>query len=236
MEYRTQKILLTGNIDDETEAYLLWLVGQSNSLYNSVLYAIRQSHFEQCQTLTFFDSEDQYRTSFRSEFVKANYPQLCQQFQANKHYQALGGQQGQQCIKSVVEAIKSYNRLLKLWWSQELNNQPKIPGYRTSGGVYQVAFTNQNLTYDDVEGFCRLSISRIGKPELLNPEIIIPSGTDFKSEQLAEVRIIPRHRKLWAEYVYKVEPQVAQDLDYSQALGIDPGVSNWLTAISTQGI
>ena len=41
MEYRTQKILLTGNIDDETEAYLLWLVGQSNSLHNSVLNLAR---------------------------------------------------------------------------------------------------------------------------------------------------------------------------------------------------
>ena len=55
MEYRTQKILLTGNINDEVEAYLDWLVHQSNNLYNSVLFAIRQAHFEQCETRTFFD-------------------------------------------------------------------------------------------------------------------------------------------------------------------------------------
>ena len=43
MEYRTQKILLSENIDDETEAYLTWLIHQSNNLYNSILFAIRQA-------------------------------------------------------------------------------------------------------------------------------------------------------------------------------------------------
>ena len=33
-EYRTQKILLSGYIDDEAKAYLTWLVHQSNNLYN----------------------------------------------------------------------------------------------------------------------------------------------------------------------------------------------------------
>ncbi|MGK7914288.1 MAG: RNA-guided endonuclease InsQ/TnpB family protein [Prochloraceae cyanobacterium] len=235
MEYRTQKILLSEHIDDEAEAYLTWLIHQSNNLYNSVLFAVRQAHFDQCETRTFFDSTDQYRITFKDRLVKASYAGLCKDFKTNKHYQALGGQQGQQCIKSVVEAITSYNKLLKQWWNEELDNRPQIPNYRKSGGVYQVAFTSQNITYDDVEGYCRLSISRVNKPELINPEIIIPSGTGFKTEQLAEVRIVPLLGKLWAEYIYKVKPQQAVGLDYSQGIGIDPGVSNWLTAVSSQG-
>ena len=235
MEYRTQKILLSEHIDDEAEAYLTWLIHQSNNLYNSVLFAIRQAHFEKCETRTFFDSTDQYRIAFKDRLVKASYAQLCKDFKTNKHYEALGGQQGQQCIKSVVEAITSYNKLLKQWWNGELDNRPQIPNYRKSGGVYQVAFTSQNITYDDVEGYCRLSISRINKPELINPEIIIPSGTRFKTEQLSEVRVVPSHSKLWAEYVYQVKPQQAVGLDYSQGIGIDPGVSNWLTAVSSKG-
>ncbi|MGK7897590.1 MAG: RNA-guided endonuclease InsQ/TnpB family protein [Xenococcus sp. (in: cyanobacteria)] len=235
MEYRTQKILLSEHIDDEAEAYLTWLIHQSNNLYNSVLFAIRQAHFEQCETHTFFDSADQYRISFKDRFVKASYARLCKDFKTNKHYEALGGQQGQQCIKSVVEAITSYNKLLKQWWNGELDNRPQIPNYRKSGGVYHVTFTGQNITYDDVEGYCRLSISRINKPELINPEIIIPSGTGFKTEQLAEVRIVPLLGKLWAEYVYQVKTQQAVGLDYSQGIGIDPGVSNWLTAVSSKG-
>ncbi len=235
MNYKTQKILLTGNIDDEAESYLTWLVHQSNNLYNSVLFAIRTSHFEQCETRTFFDSSDQYRIAFKDRFVKAGYAELCKNFKTNKHYKALGGQQGQQCIKSVVEAITSYNKLLKQWWNKELDHRPKIPSYRKSGGVYQVAFTSQNITYNETQRYCRLSISRINKPELVNPEIIIPSGSGFTSLQLSEVRIVPLLGKLWAEYVYQVEAKQAVGLDYSQAIGIDPGVSNWLTAVSNKG-
>ena len=235
MEYRTQKILLSDHIDDENQDYLTWLVHQSNNLYNSVLFAIRQAHFQQCETHTFFDKDDMYRIAFQDRYVKASYAQLCKDFRANKHYQALGGQQGQQCIKSVVEAIISYNKLLKQWWHRELDNHPKIPNYRKSGGVYQVAFTSQNVTYDDLEGYCRLSISRANKPELIKHEIIIPSGTGFKIEQLSEVRIVPANNKLWAEYVYQLESKQAIGLDYSQGIGIDPGVSNWVTAVSSEG-
>ncbi len=111
---------------------------------------------EQCETRTFFDSTDQYRIAFKDSFVKVSYAGLCKDFKTNKHYEALGGQQGQQCIKSVLEAITSYNKLLKQWWNWELDNRPQIPNYRKSGGVYQVSFTSQNITYDDVEGYCRL--------------------------------------------------------------------------------
>ncbi|MDJ0575775.1 MAG: hypothetical protein QNJ65_11485 [Xenococcaceae cyanobacterium MO_234.B1] len=140
IQYRTQKILLSGNIDDEVEDYLVWLVHQSNNLYNSALYAIRQYHFDQCESYTFFDEHEQYRIAFKDYFVKASYPQLCLDFKNNIHYIALGGQQAQQCLKSVVEAINSYNQLLKAWWKKELSYRPRMPRYRKKRGLYQVAF------------------------------------------------------------------------------------------------
>jgi hypothetical protein len=235
MEYRTQKILLTGKIGDELRDYFVWLCHQSNSLYNSALYGIRQAHFESCPTYSFFDENDCYRVAYKDRLVKASYSQLCKDFKDNKHYRALGGQQAQQCLKSVVEAISSYNKLIRCWWRGELTNKPKIPNYRSSGGMYQVAFTAQNSVYDDIAGSCRLSISRENKNELLLNEIIIPSGSQFNSEQLSEIRIIPSNGHLWAEYVYQVEPQKAVGLDYSHGIGINPGVSNWLTVVSSQG-
>ena len=235
IEYRTQKILLTGNVDDEVTDYLVWLVQQSNNLYNSALYAVRQAHFEQCENRTFFDQFDQYRIAFKDRFVKVNYAQLCKDFKTNSHYLALGGQQAQQCLKSVVEAITSYNQLLKKWWKGELNNRPRIPRYRKKRGLYQVAFPAQAIKYDDVTGICRLAISKDNKPELVNKEILIPGGYGFNAEQIAEVRIVPSLGKLWVEYVYKVSIKKAFCLNYSQAIGIDPGVTNWLTAVSTKG-
>ncbi|MDJ0592223.1 MAG: transposase [Pleurocapsa sp. MO_226.B13] len=235
MKYKTQKILLTEKISDELRDYFVWLCHQSNNLYNSALYQLRQAHFESCPTYSYFDDNNCYRIAYKDRLVKASYAKLCSYFQDNKHYQALGGQQAQQCLKSVVEGISSYNKLIRCWWRGELNNKPKIPNYRTSGGLYQVAFTAQNSQYDDVTGNCRLSISRENKNELLLKEIIIPSGIEFKSEQLSEVRIVPKLGHLWAEYVYKSEPVKAQGLDYSHAIGIDPGVTNWLTVVSTKG-
>lgn len=241
MEYRTQKILLTGKISDELKDYFVWLCHQSNNLYNSALYQIRQAHFENCPTYNFFDENDCYRVAYKDRLVKASYAELCKDFKDNKHYQALGGQQAQQCLKSVVEGIASYNKLIRCWWRGQsasphvLDNKPKIPSYRTSGGMYQVAFTAQNSNYDDVAGNCRLPISRENKNELLLKEIIIPSGSQFKSEQLSEVRIVPSNGYLWAEFVYKVESVKADGLNYSHAIGIDPGVTNWLSVLSTKG-
>jgi len=235
MRYRTQKILLTENVDDEAYAYLLWCCAESNSLYNSVLFHVRQAHFEQCPRTQFFDKFDFFRSSFKRTKVQVSYAQLCKEFKENNHYQNIGGQQGQQTIKSVVEAITAYNKLLPMWFKSELKAPPKIPNYRKSGGLYQVAFTNQTIKYNHFEGFCQLPIARGNKEELLNPEIIIPGGNGFTSEQIAEVRIIPSNGKLWAEYVYKTEKTLATNLDYSQALGIDLGVNNIATAVSTLG-
>lgn len=235
MEYRTQKILLTNKISDELKDYFVWLCHQSNNLYNSVLYQVRQTHFKTCPTFEYFDENQIYRVAYKDRFVKASYAKLCSDFKDNKHYKALGGQSAQQCIKSVVEGITSYNKLIKSWWNGELDNKPRIPKYRTSGGLYLVAFTAQNSFYDDTVGSCRLSISRENKDELLLREIVIPSGTEFKSEQLSEVRILPSNGHLWAEYVYQVDSQKAIGLDYKSAISIDPGVENWLSVLSTKG-
>ena len=235
MNYRTQKILLTNKIDDETEACLLWLAHQANSLYNSALFAIRQFHFDACDSRTFFDHNDIYRIAFKNRYVKSSYAQLCKDFKTNKHYIALGGQQGQQCLKSVVEGITSYNQLLKQYWEGDINDKPRIPKYRKSRGVYQVAFPAQAVTYDEYGGVCKLAISKECKPQLVNPQLVIPSGFGFTAEQLAEVRIVPACGQLWAEYVYKVEETAATNLDYSQAIGIDTGVTNLMSVVSTLG-
>ncbi|MDJ0714876.1 MAG: transposase [Prochloraceae cyanobacterium] len=235
MKYQTQKILLTGNIDDEAEAYLLWCCYQSNSLYNSALFAVRQAHFEECENRTFFARDDQYLVAFKSRYVKASYPQLCKDFKTNKHYIALGGQQAQQTLKSVVEGVTSYNQLLSSYWSGDLFDRPRIPKYRKKRGLYQVVCPAQAVTYDEYEGICKLAISRECKSELVNKAIIIPGGSGFSSSQLAEVRIVPAVGQLWAEYVYKSELKTATELDYKQAIGIDPGVTNWLTVVNTLG-
>ncbi|MGL5833485.1 MAG: RNA-guided endonuclease InsQ/TnpB family protein [Waterburya sp.] len=235
MEYKTQKILLTSHIDDELTDYLLWQCHHSNSLYNCALWIIRQSHFADCPTYQYFDKDNLFRTAFQDRLVKASYADLCKQLKDNKHYLALGGQQAQQTIKSAVEGIASYNKLIRCWWRGELSQKPRIPYYRTKNGLYQVAFPAQAVTYDDVTGQCKLATAKENKPELLDPVLIIDGGTEFTSEQLSEVRIVPANSQLWAEYVYKTPAKKAIGLDYSQGISIDPGLNNWLSVLSSKG-
>jgi IS605 OrfB family transposase len=48
------------------------------------------------------------------------------------------------------------------------------------------------------------------------------------------VRILPRNGCFSAEFVYKLH-QTQFDVDYSRAIGIDPGLDNWLTCVSNLG-
>lgn len=58
--------------------------------------------------------------------------------------------------------------------------------------------------------------------------------TNLQFENVQEVRILPRNRCFYAEFVYKVQGKTV-DVDPDRALGIDPGLSNWLTCISNTG-
>ncbi|MBD2395230.1 IS200/IS605 family element transposase accessory protein TnpB [Cyanobacterium aponinum FACHB-4101] len=233
MNYKTIRILLKNNISDECNDYLQFTCEQSNKLYNSTVFLIRQSHFEDCPRNIYFDKNDLLRSSFKLRKVKANYPNLCKELKTNVHYQAIGGSQGQQTIKSVAEAFKAYNQLLSLWFKGEIEHKPKMPSYRKNG-LYAVSFTKQQIKIT-IDGYCRLPIPKTQKDELVTKELIIPSAKGVNSHNIAEVRIVPSLGKLWAEFVYKTPEVKATELNYSQALGIDTGVSNLITAVSTKG-
>ena len=84
-------------------------------------------------------------------------------------------------------------------------------------------------------------------------ELFIPCPQGVKPEQIKEVQICPRNGTFYAVYVYKTQ-SFAADVDFNVALGetalfggspsagdrdcplgIDPGVSNWLACVSTDG-
>ncbi len=60
----------------------------------------------------------------------------------------------------------------------------------------------------------------------------MPSNLDFKV--IREIRILPRNRQFYAEFVYKTQSTVVE-IDKSKVLGIDHGIDNWLTCVSNAG-
>ena len=62
--------------------------------------------------------------------------------------------------------------------------------------------------------------------------IAMPSNLEF--DKIREVRILPRNGCFYAEFVYQLD-KVEVALDPLKALGIDPGLNNWLTCVSNVG-
>jgi IS605 OrfB family transposase len=60
----------------------------------------------------------------------------------------------------------------------------------------------------------------------------LPSNLAYNS--INEIRILPRSGQFYAEFVYKVD-SVQAAVDPNRALGVDPGLNNWLTCVSNVG-
>lgn len=229
------------NVPDEVMAYITYLCQQSNSLSNCTIFQVRQDHFENCERVEFFDSDGLYRSEFKTKSVRASYPELCKIMTDNPHYKALGGQCAQQTLKSVAESFSSFNGLLKLFWNGEIN-KPRMPNYRTKGGLAPISYPAQAISFDIETGECRIPISRelsdSVKEHLAVKEIRINGAYGIRPSQIVELRVIPRNNDFYAEYVYKHGNEGASchlGLDPKQALSIDHGVGNWLTCVSTIG-
>jgi transposase len=58
----------------------------------------------------------------------------------------------------------------------------------------------------------------------------MPTNLDLK--EIRELRILPRNQCFWAELVYKLDV-VETKLNPNNALGVDPGMDNGVTCVST---
>ncbi|GCL39974.1 transposase, IS605 OrfB [Sphaerospermopsis reniformis] len=152
-------------------------------------------------------------------------------YQKSIHYQALYSDTSQQILTSVAESFKSYIGLLKAAKKGEVSQKPKLPNYCKS--VMTVAtFTGRSLKL--INGMIRFPLGTKVKAWFGIDSFCLsmPSNLDFKS--IREVRILPRNRQFYAEFVYQVD-EVKSDVDKNNVLGIDHGLNNWLTCVSNLG-
>ncbi|NJS11641.1 MAG: transposase, partial [Microcoleus sp. CSU_2_2] len=124
----------------DTKAILTFLCEQSNSLYNCGVYWGRQILFKTGRIISQFDPV--YAVG------------------DNIHARSMPSVPAQQTLLSVSEAFKSFRKLRDLFFKGKLDQRPKPPNYRKSGGMYQVAYPN----------------SGSGKPTLVNGSIRFPLG------------------------------------------------------------
>lgn len=231
-----------------TEEYLYWedQCKHSNSLFNSGLYYCKQKLLQQAEkeNKTYFIwFKDSYYEKLSLGLFKISYDEICKQMKNNEHYKSMAAQSAQQTLKKVIEATSSYNELLKAYFKalksgDRKSQKPGLPKYRKTGGLFEVTFPEQNLTY--CNGLLKPAISRS-----TNEEMICSVGFKLPPHLplnlIKEVQIIPKQREFWIHWIIDDNVKQCQitevnpNLNQYEAISIDSGVRNWLTVISTIG-
>ncbi|NEO36665.1 MAG: IS200/IS605 family element transposase accessory protein TnpB [Moorea sp. SIOASIH] len=230
-------IPVKANFSDEEKVFWEFQCRQANSLFNCAIYYAKQKHYqwlEEQEAYTTYWRGDELRTGWKTYKCGTKYPELDKALKMSPHYKGMAAQSAQQTLKTVGEAITSYNQLVGLYYKGQVD-RPRLPRYRKKGGLAAVTFPRQALTYK--EGLFYPSVSKESKPELLTKIALYPP--DFlDSDWVKEVTIRPYYGQLWIDWVIEDgKEQVKENptLDYSQAMGIDHGGDNWLTCVSTLG-
>ncbi|NEQ82294.1 MAG: IS200/IS605 family element transposase accessory protein TnpB [Moorea sp. SIO2I5] len=207
--WRCQQVLLSPNKD--LLSILEYIGSESNKIYNCSVYYARQIWF-------------------KAKRIVGKY-ELCAQMKHNPHFTAMYVSASQQVCNGVAESFKSFQKLNKLFWKGQLGYRPKPPAYRKSG-LFTVSYPKRWLKL--VGNKVRLPLGKQVKAWFGLSEFFIDMPSNLDWRQIREVRILPRNGVFYAEFVYKIEPEVV-DLDFSKALGIDHGIDNWLTCVDTIG-
>jgi IS605 OrfB family transposase len=214
VEIGTQKDLTKP--DATTQQILKVLAMASNSLYNTGVYVNRQRYFKE------------------KRFV--GYSKLCSDLKVDENYKIMHSQAGQQTLKSVAESFSSFRELERMFKNGELKEKPRLPHYRTKGGLYQIVYPGQALKVieDKDRRWIQIPLGRAGKAFFEGIDsITLPYPQRLWDKQIKELRFIPSHGTWYTEYVYEISPQV--QATGSNALGIDPGLNNWVSAVCTNG-
>ncbi len=205
-----QQILIKS--DKDTQAILEYLCSESNDLYNCAVYYARQIWFKTGKIVSGFD--------------------LTAEMKTNRHFQAGYASSMQQTCINVGEAFKSFKQLLSKAKKGELEQKPKPPRYRKSGGLFTVTYPKRWLKLN--EGMIRFPLGNQVKAWFGINEFFLPMPSNLDWQVIREIRILPRNGTFYAEFVYSMQAESYQ-IDSSKALGLDPGLNNWLTGVSTTG-
>ena len=204
-----QQILI--HTSKDIQAIIEYLCRESNKVFNCAVYYARQIYFKAHKYVTKAELDNELKN--------------------NRHFQAMYSQAAQQTCHSVFEGFKSFKALNKLFRQGKLVEKPRPPKYRKRG-LNIVSYPKQALKL--IGNNIRIPLGSKVKAwfGMDSFTLALPSNLEFKD--IRELRLLPRNQCFYAEFVYKLET-VEAHLNPDNALGIDPGMDNWLTIVSTTG-
>ena len=205
--YGCQQVLVTNS--NESINLLTFLCQESHKLTNMGIYYARQLYFKTRKSIGKFDLEKIYKNNY--------------------HYKVLHSQAAQQILRTVAESFKSYYGLIKAYQAGKITDRPRIPNYKKKGGLAVVSYPKQALKLKDNQ--IRIPLGKTCKRWFGLDSFLIPMPSNLNFNDIKELRILPRNKCFYFEFVYKKDIEKAQ-LNPENVLGIDPGLSNWLTCVS----
>jgi len=89
---------------------------------------------------------------------------------------------------------------MRMWFNGKLDQKPKLPSYRTKGGLCDFTFPRQALRLNYENGSWLLPMSKVIKEHWIKEkeEFSIPSVSYIDETNISQIRILPQHGKLWA--------------------------------------
>ena len=208
--YLTVKNQLRGLSSNEYEA-LRELCHLAKNLYNEALYSVRQYYFAERKYLRY---EGNYHACKTSE-----------------NYALLQTDVAQQTMKVVDRCFCSFFALLKKAKSGSYQfKQCRIPHYLPKDGYFMLIIPRIRVK----DGSFMIPSSRAFKKEYGDISVAVPKILDGKT--IKEVRILPKHNAQFfeIEYIYE-QDEYQHELDSSKFLGIDLGLDNLATCVTSDG-
>ena len=177
---------------------------KSKNLYNSTLYAVRQSFIKSNEYLSF--------NRINKIFIKEN----------NVDYRALPAKVSKYTQMFVDFAMKNFFALVKKQKKGKYDKRVKLPKYldKTKGRM-TVHYERGALSFKKRKGYIHLS----------KTEIYVKLPDDLNKDDIKFARIVPGCEKITVEIGFEkdVKPQVMTG-NYAS---IDPGVNNLVTMVDT---
>lgn len=207
--YGCQQVLISPGT--ELKAILEFICSESNKLANCGIYYARQLYFKTGKI--------------------PGKAELHRLLKTNLHFKALYSHVAQQTLTSVAESFRSFIGLLKGIKKGTVEQRPQLPKYKKNA-LKLVTFPRTDVKLKD--GLLRFPLGSKVKAWFGVDAFYLPMPSNLDYSTIREIRILPRNGCFYAEFVYSVE-SVAADVDSTRCLGIDHGLTNWLTCVSNCG-
>ncbi|WP_442854529.1 RNA-guided endonuclease InsQ/TnpB family protein [Bacillus sp. SJS] len=141
-------------------------------------------------------------------------------------YRSLPTQSSQGVMKTVFQNWKSFYASLREYKAHpgKFKSKPKIPGY-SRGKEKEISFSNQD---------CVIKENRYVKFPKTKERLNI-GKMGFSEGKLKQIRVIPKHGHYVVEMVFEIPSQVKMRESKNRIMGIDLGIDNLATIVTTTG-